>query len=286
MDASSTSHCQGSFPFMSLPRELRLKVYSFAVIQRRPITLWINYYGLATTETLGPGRVKLFTVMEHRMLETCHEFRQELTKILYAENTFDISLWWREVGEGTSVFQIDLKRIKICRLSIHDLSSTMWIPHRDVSGMASPLYWHHHLRALVATLVFQEHHIESMLVECVRQDPVWLLECLRPMAMLRGFGLVLFRFSDSKVHPYFRFLEACMMSNRHVPFGDRQEFRQQTEPWRPRFLSVEAARGPPPRSTDMTGERVVISEEERKDLEKAFYEMLRIEDELRPQEDL
>lgn len=286
MEVSSAAHPQGSFPFMSLPLELRRKVYCFAVMRTRPIKLRINYHGLATTDTLGPGRVRMYTAQDFRMLETNIEFRKELSDALYVKSTFDLYLWWQETEKGTRLFQIDPRRIMICRLSIHDLANTIYTPHRDVWGGAFPLYWHHHLRAFVATLVFNGHQIESMLVECEEQDSNWLLECLRPMAMLRNFGLVHFRSCRREVHPYFRFLEAYMMSDRDVPFRDWQGFRKQTEPWRPHFLSEEARRGPPPRSTDMTDEGVTKSKEDMEATAQILYAILQIEDEMRPQQDL
>lgn len=286
MEESSMSYRPGTFPFMSFPLEVRRKVYFFAVIRKRPIRLLINYHGLSTTQTLGPGRVRLYTT-DFQMLFTCREFRKEMTDVLYAKNAWDISLFMVEFDEGTKFLQIDLRKIKICPLFVHDLHSTIYSPHKDVEARDFPVYWHHHLRAFVATLVFNGHQIDNLLVECGPQDSGWLLECLRPMAMLRNFGVVHFRSCHARVHPYFRFLEAYMMSDQDLPFRGYQDFRGQTEPWHQPLRPEEARRAvPPPRSTDMTSEGVWKSEREMEATAKVLYKILEIEDEMRPQEDL
>lgn len=77
-----------------------------------------------------------------------------------------------------------------------------------------------------------------------------------------------------------------MTSDRAVPFATRQEFRNQTIPWRPDSFSYEARRGSPPRVTDMTGEGVVKSEEEMEAMSRTLYAIIEIGDEMRPQEEL
>ncbi len=113
------SYRPGTFPFMSFPLEVRRRVYFFAVIRKRPIRLLINYHGLSTTQTLGPGRVRLYTT-DFQMLFTCREFRKEMTDVLYAKNAWDISLFMVEFDEGTKFFQIDLSTLR-SRLAQHHL---------------------------------------------------------------------------------------------------------------------------------------------------------------------
>lgn len=114
-------------------------VYTFAVIRVRPIELSINYYGGGTTSTSALSRTRLYTVEDFRMLDTNHEFRKEMTDALYAKNAFDLSLWREEVGEGMSLLQIDLRRIRKCRLLLHDLEATTYFPRTHVWGGSFPL---------------------------------------------------------------------------------------------------------------------------------------------------
>lgn len=254
MEKSSTSHRQGVFPFKRLPLEVRRIIYTFAAISVPLIELRISYYRGATSDTSVLGRVRLYTVHDFRILATDHEFRKEMSDALYAKNAFDISLCREQVGEGICLHQIDLGQIKKCRLILHKLGSPDYFPHMDVWGGSFPFYWHHHVRAFVATLVLYGHQMESMLVECEPQNPKWLLECLRPVAMLRRIGLIHFRSASPEIYPYFRFLEARIMSDQDVPVKNQQEFQAQTHPWRPHLSRLDARRDPPPRSTDMTDE--------------------------------
>lgn len=270
---------------MSLPGEVRRKIYTFAVISVPPIELSINYHGGAATDTSALSRVRLYAVQDFRMLDTNHEFRNEMIDALYAKNAFDLSLWREDVARERYLLQIDLRRITKCRLILHNMETAIYTPRMNVWGGSFPLYWHHHLRALVNSLIFNGHHIEAMLVECERQNPKWLLECLRSMAMLRNIGLIQFRSCHPETYPYFRFLEARIMSDQAVPFSNRREFWNQTMAWRPHGISL-APRFPPPRITDMTGEGVMKSEEEIEDTAMNLYEIIEIADEMTPQKDL
>ena len=259
----------------ALPAELRVKIYAYAVTSVLPIVVSINYYGGSTKNTLVLGHARLYTTHDLRALATNHEFREEMTNALYAKNVFDIELCQEQPGKGICLSQIDIRRIRKFRLRIHNLETRMYYARMDVFWNGSfSLYWHHQLRTLVTTLVLNGHQIETMLVECEQQNCIWLLECLRPMAMLRNVGLVHFRCSDPGGHRYFRFLEARMMSNQAVPFGNPQQFRIQTEPWQ---SQREVSRVPPPRSTDMTGAVVAKSREEIEAMTKTLYAMLEIE---------
>ena len=259
----------------ALPAELRVKIYAYAVTSVLPIVVSINYYGGSTKNTEVLGHARLYTTHDLRALATKHEFREEMTNALYAKNVFDIALSREQPGKGICLSQIDIRRIRKCRLRINNMETRAYYPRMDVfwNGTLS-MYWHHQLRTLVTTLVFYGHQIETMLVDCAKQNSIWLLECLRPMAMLRNVGLVHFRYDEPSLHPYFRFLEARMMGNRAVPFANPQQFRDQTEPQDPRS-SFRVREGP--RSTDMTGEGVAKSREEIEAMTKTLYAMLEIE---------
>ena len=269
MQNSSTLHRRGVFPFMRLPLEVRRNVYTFALISIPLIELRINYHGGGKSVSSVPGRVRLYTDQDFRMLATSHEFREEISNALYDKNAFDISLCREDAGQGISLHQIDLRRIKNCRLSLHNMETSNYHPHMDVWGGSFPFYWHHHIRALVATLVFDGHQLQTMLVECESQNSKWLLECLRPMAMLRHVGLTHFRSDSPEIYPYLRFLEAVMMSNQDVPFRTQEGFRAQTQP---KYQEPTWHR----RSTDMTGELIERSLEELEAARKNMYAILNI----------
>ena len=260
---------------MRLPLDVRRNVYTFALISIPLIELRINYHeGVVTPLS---GRVRLYTDQDFRMLATNHEFRKEMSDVLYDKNAFDISLYREDTRKGISLYQIDLRRIRKCRLILHNMETANYYPHMDVWGGSFPFYWRHHLRALVATLVSDGHQLQAMLVECQPQRSNWLLECLRPMAMLRHVGLTHFRSASPEIYPYLRFLEVVMMSNQDMPFRNQQDFRAQTVPeyQEPRWH----------RSTDMTGERIERSLEELEATRKIIYAILNIQDEVEPPED-
>ena len=279
MEKSSASHRQGALPFKKrLPPEVRRLIYTFAVISIPLIKLRINYHGGATNNTSVVGRVRLYTDQDFRMLATDHEFRKEMSEEMYAKNAFDISLFREDAGEGISLYQIDLTRIKRCRLNLHNMETNSYHPRMDVWGGSNPFYWHYRLRAFVASLVLGDHHMEAMLVECQQQNPKWLLECLRSMAMLRKIGLIQFRSASPEIYPYLRFLEARIMSDQDVPFRDEQEVQTQTQPWHPNLSYGGTRRVPPPRITDMTGEGIEKSLEEMEATRKTLYAKLNIKD--------
>lgn len=285
MERSSPSHRQGVFPLMLLPLEIRQKIYTYAVISVPLIKLRVNYHGGAGNNTSLPGRARLYTMQDFRMLATNREFRKEMSDALYAKNAFEIPLGQVKPGQGICLHQIDLVRIRKCRLflhfmDLHAIESTRHPPNMDLWNGSYPLFWHEHLRALAATLAFNKHKMEAMLVKCQEQNSEWLLECLRPMAMLRHVDSICFHSHCPDIQPYFRFLEALMTSDRDVPVRSWQEFGSQTQPWVPRRSDLGARRGmngPPPRSTDMTGEVIVKSREEINTMTKNLYAILEID---------
>ena len=153
----SNTQPQRSFPFMRLAAEIRRKIYSFAVISIHPIELRIKYHPGAPDDSQHLGRVRVYTDQDFRVLVVCREFRQEMTDALYAKNAFEIALWREDPGEGFCLHQIDLRRIRKCRLLLHDMQTSRYHPHMDVWNGSFPFYWHHHLRALVATLILYGH---------------------------------------------------------------------------------------------------------------------------------
>lgn len=262
-------------------------IYKFAAISVPLIELRIKYHRRTTNDTSDLGHVRLYTDHDLRILATDHEFRREMSDALYANNAFDISLCREDAGEGLLLYQIDLTRIQKCRLILENMETSHDHPDRGVWGGPFPFHWHHRLRVLVATLVLNGHHMKAILVECKPQSPQWLLECLRPMAMLRRIALIHFRSASPEMYHYLRFLETRIMSNQDVPVRTQQEFQAQTQPWRPRWSRRRGRMNPPPpsppRSTDMTQEGTERSLEEMEATRKTLYAKLDVEDEWNPQ---
>ena len=268
------SNIQGDSAFMLLPLEIRRIIYTFAVISVPLIELRINYYRDAINNAPDLDRVRLYTDQDFRMLATNHEFRKEMSDALYAKNAFDISLSREDAGEGTSLCQIDLRRIKKCRFTLHDIESS------KRHGGPDPWYWYHHFRALIAPLALNDHHMEAMLVECQPQSSKHFLGFLRPMSMLRKVGLIHFRSASPETYPYLRFLEVVITSNQDVPFRtrNRQEFNDRTQAWLPPLYRGVGRRHPSRRSTNMTEEGTEKSLEEMDATRKRLYAILNIED--------
>ncbi len=128
MDASSRS---------ALPAELRIKIYSYAVTSVLPIVVSINYYGGSTKNTSVLGHARFYTTHDLRALATNKEFREEMTNALYAKNVFDIALWEEKPGRGIFLSQIDIRRIRKCRLRINNMETNRYYP-RMMGNRAVP----------------------------------------------------------------------------------------------------------------------------------------------------
>ena len=87
MENSSASHHQGVLLYELLPLELRRTIYTFAAISVPLIKLRIDYYRGTTNDNSGPGRVRLYTDQDFRMLATNREFRKEISDELYVKNS-------------------------------------------------------------------------------------------------------------------------------------------------------------------------------------------------------
>ena len=142
MERSNPSHRQGIFPLMLLPLEIRQKIYTYAVISVPLIELRVNYHGGAGNDTSVPGRARLYTMQDFRMLATNREFCKEMSDALYAKNAFEIALGQVERGQGICLHQIDLVRIRKCRfflyaiglhvIDLHAIESTRHPPDLDL----------------------------------------------------------------------------------------------------------------------------------------------------------
>ena len=172
MEVSSTSQRQKISSFEKLPLELRQIIYTFAVTRSTPIELHINYYGGDRSNDRSIlSHVRVYTVDDFRMLAVNREFRREMMDALYAENSFDISLNREDGREGACMHQIDLRRIRRCRLVLHDMESNECDPHMDMWPGSYPFYWFHHLQALMATFFSKGINCKLCLSSASRKIP-------------------------------------------------------------------------------------------------------------------
>lgn len=281
MEVSRTWQYQKNSPlFTKLPPELRRIICTLAVTKTTPIELLINYYGGDRfIDGSKLSHVRVYTVDDFRMLAVCRDLRSEMIDVLYAENSFDIPLSREDAGGGLCMHQIDLRRIRRCRLVLPDLQSNECYPHMDMWHGSYPLCWYHHLQSLVATLIFNGHHLQALLVECREQVSGWLIECLNPMVMLRGVGIVHFRSDEVRLYPWFAFLEANIMSDWEVPFSNKLEFRKQTRPG-PSKIRYDRSGLPVSRWMPSGIEGEGGSKEEREATAMVLYKRLGIEGEM------
>lgn len=211
---------QGVSPFMSLPPELRRRIYHFAIVEPHPLPL------------VACRLAKIYAVQKDlRMLDICGEFRTLMKDLLYSENSFAISTTRLKVEEGTTTFQVDPKRIQNCYISINDLTDCFDKVNED----GEPNYYScefcpdvHDIQEFVAMLAFNGHQMNHLLVECEPQSCAMLREGLSPFSMLRNIHLVHFRSCQAEIYHYFRFLEGLMMGDRPVPFRDLTEFWEES----------------------------------------------------------
>ena len=285
MEVSSTSRRQkvSSF-FEKLPLKLRQIIYTFAITRSTPIEPHINYYGGdRSNDGSILSHVRVYAVDDFRMLAVNRELRRQMMDALYAETSFDISLRREDGRKGVCMHQIDLRRIRRCRLVLHDMESNECDPHMDMWPGSYPFYWFHHLQALAATFFFKGHQLQAMLVECESQNPEWLAECLKPMGMLRGVGMIHFRFYSVEMFRYFKYLETLIMSNRNACFNDK-EFRDYTRAYPPHD-PLRDTRGVPVSRWKLVSKGVNGGwGEEREATAKILYKKLGIEGEMKPQE--
>lgn len=92
------------------------------------------------------------------------------------------------------------------------------------------------------------------------------------MAMLRNIRLIHFHPHPPLKYVYLRFLEARIRTDRAVPFGNPQEFLEQTQAW------FHKNRRPSPRETDITTEGAEITEDEREAVASLLCRELGLED--------
>ena len=272
MEGPSAFEHQGVFQFMSLPLKVRCEIYRFAVIEPHPLELTVRHSDLNWF-------VRLYGVGKNlRMLGTCKEFCTMMKDVLYSENSFSLSITSDEPDEGSKFCQIDIRRIKKCRLFIDDLE-TDW--SKEDGHDPEFIQECSDLNYFVETLVFKGGQMEYLLVECKSQQVYGLAENLRSLAALRGVRLAHLRSCQADIHHYFRFLEDLMMSDRPVPFktsaeiGDTMNFVEDDLLEHPEWTAL----GCP----GMTGNILVKSEEQMEATAKELYSILGMKGDFIPQ---
>ena len=261
---------------MSLPLELRRRIYHFAIAEPHPIPLVA--YHLA----------KIFAVEKDlRMLETCSEFRTLMKDLLYSENSFSISTTRTKVEEGTKMFPVDPKRLQKCYISVNDLTGCFDKINED----GEPNYYScefcpdvHDIQEFVAMLAFNGHQMNYLLVECEPQSCAMVREGLSPFSMLRNIHSVHFRSCQAEMYHYFRFLEGLMMGDQPLPFSDLTEF------WEKSHDLNDLLRHPDQswlvERLDLTTSVMGKSEEQMEVTAKELYSILGMKCEFIPQSEL
>ena len=265
----------GVFRFMALPAELRRRVYYFAVVEPHPLPLMTYRFH---------GMVYGYSVEKDlRMLKTCKEFRTEMNKLLYSENSFTYAIPRHEAEEDTESSRIDLKRVQKCYIPIEDM--TELLSDSDAEGVfhlsTEEERFLEDFKHFVTTLAFKSHEMKYVLIECDPQDYMCLADSLNPLFLLRRIDLVHFRSRQTELHRYFRFLEAFMMSDWPVPFSDMNDFWEK-EPFGPELL------GCPEESwlvedLDAVASVVVRPQEQLELTAKKLYSILGVEGDFIPQ---
>lgn len=92
--------------FKQLPAEIRCRIYYFAVAEPHPLPLFVR----------DPDTWDKVYVVEKdlRMINTNREFREEMNKLLFSENSFSFSVQRPEPQEGARQFRVELERMQKC----------------------------------------------------------------------------------------------------------------------------------------------------------------------------
>lgn len=218
MNNPSTLQPMGVFRLMALPLELRCRIYYFAVVEPHPLPLITYHYNI---RVYGYGVEK-----DLRMLDTCKEFRREMSKLLYSKNSFTYAIPRLKTEEDSKLSAIDLKRVQKCYMPIEEMT--------DYSGDSDiEEYWSREwdyeifqpdFQLFVTKLAFKGHKMKYILIECEPQNVTGLIEGLGPLCLVRNIRLVHFRSRQIVIHRFFRSLEDLMMSDRPVPFSGFDAF--------------------------------------------------------------
>ena len=263
--------------FRALPAELRRRIYYFAVVEPHPLPLMTHLFG-DIPYCFGVEK-------DLRMLETCKEFRTEMSDLLYSENSFTYAIPRFEVEEDTKSFKIDLKRVQKFHLPVGCLTELPDDGDSDIEEVYYPTKeterFLEDLKLFVTTLAFESHKLKYFLIECKIQDDACLANDLSPLFLLRNIGLVHFRSRQIDLHHYFRLLEAFMMSDRPVPFRDMHDLRRNQD-W-----SFDLIVCPEEswllRRLDRVASVVVKPQEQLEVIAKELYSILGIEADFIPQ---
>lgn len=279
VDDPSAFERQDVFRFMSLPPELRRKVYYFAILEPHPLPL-IARYGVSDHYSAYYAVEK-----DLRMLETCREFRAEMKNLPYSENSFSFSIRQSELEKGTKMFPVDLTRIQKCYISVTGMKDSGGISDEDdEDDKAVFCTGVQDIQDFVATLVFKGHQMKYLLVECEPQDCHFLAVSLSPLSMLRRIRSVRFRSCRAEMHHYFRFLEGLMMGSWPVHFSDLVDF------WEDYSIEDDLLTRPEEswlvEGRDVATSVVVKSEAQMEATAKDLYSILGIEHDFIPQGEL
>ena len=198
------------FRLMTLPLELRRKIYYFAVVEPHPLPLMTHRFR---------GKAHGYSVKKDlRMLRTCKEFHTEMDDWLYSENSFTYAIPRHEAEEHTQSSKVDLKRVQKCYIPI-DRTTELPDDSDTEECLTNNERFVDDYKLFVTTLAFNSHEMKYVLIQCEPLDYVCLAEGLGLLLSPRNIALIHFR-SLTPINSPFRFLEASMMTDWPGPFGD------------------------------------------------------------------
>lgn len=227
-----------------------------------------------------------FVEKDLRMIETCEEFRTEMSNLLYSENSFSYAIPRHEAEKNTKSFKLDLKRVQKCYIPIKVLREAPGDSdiEEDFSLVIEDECFLEDFKLFVNTLAFKSHKLKYVLIECDIQDQMCLVDGLIPLFTLRNIGLVHFRSRQTAIHHYFRFLETFMMSDRPVPFRDMDDF------WEKELFDPEILDCPEEswlvKDLDTVPRVVVRPQEQLETTAKELYSILGVEGDFIPQSEM
>ena len=183
---------------MALPADIRLRVHHFAVIEPHPLTL--------TSYPFNWMAHGYSVEKDSRLLETCGEFRREMSGLLYSQNSFTCPIPRHEAEEEDSkMSKIDLRRVQKCYIPINDMvklregSDT----GEGVNSVVQDKRFHEDFAFFVNTPAFASHEMKSVLIECEPREHVYLAGSLSPLFLLGNIGSVHFRSPQTGMHRFF-----------------------------------------------------------------------------------
>ena len=236
-----------SFP---LPLEIRRIIYHFAIVEPQPLPLIPHFYHFGPMDSY---MVDAYGVEKDlRMLETCREFRAEMTDVFYSQNSFSHTVGIVD-DEKKQLCKVNLKFVQNLHVSFLDMTNrpfTIRGSQRHDGAFAFQC-------ALVEGFASRDYQLKHLVVECESQRSDALATHLHPLSLLRNVSSVQLRCRDFGIQLYFAYLIIVMRSNLPVPFTRINDCWRRLVKW-----NVAIHPDGPPGETDIDTIPIVAEEHE------------------------